>query len=282
MSQSGALTGGGSPGDQITFVTDSGSAVSVGNSIDLLGTAAQGLSFSGAGDTVTGTIADASTTQKGVAELATDAETIAGTANTVTVTPESLKAKLGTQTNHGVLVGAGQTAAITALAVGASNSILMGNTGADPTFTTTGTPYVTGISFDSGSNVLNNYVNAGTFTPTLQFGGASTGIAYSTQTGNYVRVGSLVYFTIELILTSKGSATGTARITGLPFVAAQDSIASIRFGIMTYAGWVAARVDQSGSAIGLDQTASAGSPVQWNDTNFANNSFLSISGCYMV
>jgi hypothetical protein len=276
-----SVTGGTTVGKTITGTT--GGALSpTGGNWNILGNATQGVSFSGSGSTLTGTVADATTTQKGVAELATDAETIAGTANTVNVTPESLKAKLGTQTNHGVLVGAGQTAAITALAVGANNSILMGNTGADPAFTTSGTPYVTGISFDSGTNTLSSYINSSSWTPVLQFGGATTGITYSTQTGRYTRIGNLVYFTCNVVLTSKGSATGTAKITGLPVAAGQLAIVQIRFGIVTFSGWVAARIDAGDSQIGIDQTASLGSPTQWNDTNFSNTSFFAVSGCYQV
>ena len=77
---------------------------------------------------------DATTTQDGVVELATDAEAIAGTDSVRAIVPTSLKAKLGTQTNHGVLVGAGTTTAVTALAVGITNQVLLGATGADPTW----------------------------------------------------------------------------------------------------------------------------------------------------
>ncbi len=50
-----------------TLTTDSGTATSVSNNIDVIGTAAQGISTSASGDTVTITIANATDTQKGVA-----------------------------------------------------------------------------------------------------------------------------------------------------------------------------------------------------------------------
>jgi len=78
--------------------TDAGSAIPVAHIINLLGTTAQGITTSGAGNTVTLTISDATETQKGVAELATDAESIAGANSTNIVVPTSLKAKLGVQT----------------------------------------------------------------------------------------------------------------------------------------------------------------------------------------
>jgi hypothetical protein len=61
-------------------------------------------------------------------------------------------------------------------------------------------------------------VGSGTtsWTPVLRFGGASTGITYTTQTGRYVRLGSLVFAFFEIRLSNRGSATGRASISGLP------------------------------------------------------------------
>lgn len=54
------------------------------------------------------------------------------------------------------------------------------------------------------------------WTPALAFGGASTGITYSTQVGRYYRIGSLICAFFNITLTSKGSATGAMTISGLP------------------------------------------------------------------
>ena len=54
------------------------------------------------------------------------------------------------------------------------------------------------------------------FTPVLKFGGATTGITYSSQLGRSVTYAGVVHEVwIDLILTSKGSATGSATISGL-------------------------------------------------------------------
>jgi hypothetical protein len=71
----------------------------------------------------------------------------------------------------------------------------------------------------SDANALDDY-EEGTFTPTLAFGGGTTGITYTTRTGRYTKVGRLVHITIVLLLSSKGSSTGSATITGLPLSAA--------------------------------------------------------------
>lgn len=136
-----------------TITGDAGGALSpTAGNWNILGTAAQGISTSGAASTLTLTIANATTAQKGVLTLATNAEAIAGADTTKAVTSDDLKAKLGTQTNHGVLVGAGTAAAVTALAVGTNGQILIGSTGADPVFATVGAG--TGISLTTGAGSL--------------------------------------------------------------------------------------------------------------------------------
>jgi len=106
--------------------------------------------------------------QAGVVELATDAEAIAGTASTV-INCTSLKAKLGDQTDHGVLVGSGTTAAITALTVGTDGQVLIGDSADDPVFaaiaSADGSIAITGGAGTldlSASGVLTTNVQTGT------------------------------------------------------------------------------------------------------------------------
>lgn len=57
---------------------------------------------------------------------------------------------------------------------------------------------------------------AGTFTPVLKFGGATTGITYGQQTGRWTKTGRLYTCEVAIVLSAGGSATGSATITGLP------------------------------------------------------------------
>ena len=66
------------------------------------------------------------------------------------------------------------------------------------------------------SELLSDY-EEGTWTPTVTFGGGSTGITYSTQSGGYVKVGSKVTVWFYLQLSNKGSSTGDSKIQGLPY-----------------------------------------------------------------
>ena len=77
-----------------------------------------------------------------------------------------------------------------------------------------------GIDFSAAGGDVLAYYDESTWTPTLVFGVGSTGITYSTRAGTYTRIGRTVTIRFEILLSSKGSSTGEASITGLPFSAA--------------------------------------------------------------
>ncbi len=54
------------------------------------------------------------------------------------------------------------------------------------------------------------------WTPSIAFGGGTTGILYSSQTGRYIKYGRMVYAFFAVVLTNKGSSTGAATLNGLP------------------------------------------------------------------
>jgi hypothetical protein len=56
----------------------------------------------------------------------------------------------------------------------------------------------------------------GTFTPGVAFGGGTTGITYTTQTGKYLQFGNIVLMTGAVLLSNKGSSTGAVTLTGFP------------------------------------------------------------------
>tara|TARA_R100001530_G_scaffold58152_3_gene42235 strand:- start:228 stop:1331 length:1104 start_codon:yes stop_codon:yes gene_type:complete len=58
----------------------------------------------------------------------------------------------------------------------------------------------------------------GTWTPTLLFGGGTTGQSYTTQAGRYTKVGNLVTVQCQLNVQSKGSSTGNITMSGLPWL----------------------------------------------------------------
>ncbi len=102
--------------------------------INIVGDTTKGVSLSGNAGTYTETItiADSTTSQKGVVALANNPETIAGTVTTKATTPDDIKAKLGNQTLHGLPYGAGTTAAVNWLAEASNGQIPIGSTGNAP------------------------------------------------------------------------------------------------------------------------------------------------------
>lgn len=61
------------------------------------------------------------------------------------------------------------------------------------------------------------HYSTGTWTPALAGSGGQSGQAYATQAGAYIKIGLLVYATGRLTMSTLGTVTGTARISGLPF-----------------------------------------------------------------
>jgi hypothetical protein len=162
----------GMPGIETVTGNDGLPAAGAGSpvNVNIVGNNTQGVNVTRtAADTETITVADATTTQKGVVELATNAETIAGTDSVRANTPASLAAKLGAQTSHGLAYGAGTAAAIAWLGEAANGQIPIGQTG--------GVPVLGNITSLDGSVTVTN--GAGTID--LSVVGNLSGTATSTN-----------------------------------------------------------------------------------------------------
>ena len=105
----------------------------------------------------------------------------------------------------------------TTVEYGRFNQFGLGLGGANPS-SGTGIAFPATQSASSDANTLDDY-EEGTWTPDLRFSNNSTGITYIVQLGSYTKIGRMVYFTVRISLTSKGSASGGAQIYGLPFAA---------------------------------------------------------------
>ncbi len=130
--------GGSTPVDSIEFIQGNDGINVPSNPsthiLFLLGDNIQGVDLSGNAGTYTETISmfDATTAQKGVVLLASNAETIAGTNTTKATTPDDIKAKLGAQTLHGIAYGNATTGVIQWLAEAMDGQIPIGDTGGVP------------------------------------------------------------------------------------------------------------------------------------------------------
>jgi hypothetical protein len=93
--------------------------------------------------------------------------------------------------------------------------------GGSTTATGTGIAFPATQSASSDANTLDDY-EEGTWTPTVTFGGGSTGQT-GTFAGFYTKTGNQVFATALINLTNKGSSTGTMAIGGLPFTSNSNS-----------------------------------------------------------
>lgn len=142
-----------------------------------------------------------------------------------------------------------------------------------------------GVTFDDGTNVLSAY-EEGTWTPVLEFGGGSTGITYTNQAGTYTRIGNLCFIFMRFTLSSKGTDTGNAIITGLPLVPASTTyIALSRYQNLTYGSGrdhMMGGITTSTSEIALVQVGDGNSVTSIDNTQFADTTQIYIQGMYRV
>jgi len=123
---------------------------------------------------------------------------------------------------------------------------------------------------------------SGTWIPDLQFGGAKVGITYSTQEGYYQKVGDWVSCVFRIVLTSKGTSTGAARIYGLPFTALSYVPVTVLFNKITYANQLMAGTIAANTYISLAEITEGGAYSFIRDTDFADDSILNGSVFYKI
>lgn len=130
-------------------------------------------------------------------------------------------------------------------------------------------------------------VESSTFTPYVAFGGGTTGITYSSQDGNYTIIGNRLFFDIRIVLTSKGTSTGSTTIKGLPYNTKNDSTYRVSPSVgymssVTYTGMIISWMNYNSTQINIMQITEAGSISALTHANFADGSFINVSGNYDI
>lgn len=128
------------------------------------------------------------------------------------------------------------------------------------------------------------YVEA-SWTPALTFGGAAVGLTYASRSGVYTRVGRLVHFHLSIVLTAKGSSTGTMAITGpTSLTAAGETPLSVRLNSMTsgVGDTMISAVIGGGSTTLLIQKTATGNTAELTEADFTDTSNIKLSGTYRV
>jgi hypothetical protein len=134
---------------------------------------------------------------------------------------------------------------------------------------------------------LTGYVE-GTWTPGLAFGGSATGITYGAQTGTYTKIGRIVLCQFHILLTSKGSATGAATLTGLPATPNASTASAGSGGAVGHYAALASLTGApqlygtAGSAVMNLADFGAAASANLADTNFTNTSEMDGSFSFFV
>lgn len=130
----------------------------------------------------------------------------------------------------------------------------------------------------------------GTWSPTILFGGLSTGVTYNLQVGQYFTISvdtqAWVFLNGFVVLTSKGTATGNAALGGLPFVLFNlpSGLMPVNFYLDTVsvaAGHVQGFIQPLQNVIQF-YDLSTGTSTALTDTNFTNTSLAMISAFYRI
>lgn len=135
------------------------------------------------------------------------------------------------------------------------------------------------------SELLNDY-EEGTWTIGLTFGGASTGMITSSNSGTYTKVGRKVTLNGYIALSNKGTATGAALITGLPFTLGSAnnnySAVSLYIASISFADYPMGYGNINTTNIILQEVTNAGVRSNLTEADFANNSEIIFSLTYSV
>lgn len=179
--------------------------------------------------------------------------------------------------------GTGTTITATQCSISSSNTNAI--TGA-------GTLNYSGINFIGTSKVINtttqSCANSGSFTPSIQFGGAAVGITYSINSGTYYRKDNTIFFNIIIVLTSKGSSVGTATLIGLPFASSSanisyDYVATILNITAASSTYFFFELANNATSMNIySGLSTSGGITTMTNTNFSNTTLIRVQGTYFV
>jgi hypothetical protein len=181
---------------------------------------------------------------------------------------------------------------IPATAIGASANRIAALNTTDIAFETGGAERAritaNGLTFNgdtAAANALDDY-EEGTWTIGITFGGASVGVTTLNNTGTYTKIGRQVTVNGRLSLTSKGSSTGSAEISGLPFTIGNTqsnySAPSFRLANISFTNVPQAFGLINGTSIALEEITILGADSALTNADFVNTSDIMLSFTYFV
>jgi hypothetical protein len=141
---------------------------------------------------------------------------------------------------------------------------------------------------DSGvwtKGFYNGTDQVGTWTPTLQCGGASVGFVQASSIGRFIKRGRMVWFHGEILLSTKGSSTGAVTIAGLPFTNLNGNFTPIACvglsGMSGLGGAIIGYIESNNTFVSLGTQAATGMTAM-TDTSLTNTSRMFFYGVYQT
>lgn len=196
---------------------------------------------------------------------------------------------LSAGSSGGTVISAPMKPVVQAASLAAALALLGGAPLASPALTGTPTAPTASPGTNTTQLATTAFVAASisapqSWTPALKFGGAAVGVTYGTQSGSYVQIGKLVFVEWLITLTSKGSSSGAATLTGLPVAAA---------GSTTGPGFATAFQNMSsisnpfafgvsGNLVTLSVSDGSTGQTNLTDTNFTNTTIFDGSAIYIA
>jgi hypothetical protein len=174
------------------------------------------------------------------------------------------------------------------------NQIITGNgilrTTSGMLYANSGIAFPASQSSSADPNVLDDY-EEGTWTPFWGSESTAPTVTYNTQLGRYVKIGSVVYFSVRLISSGSSGGTGNLTLDGFPFVSGPYGDAAPGFVSISFSyGWASGsnRVmtlgTQAGNSRRIAYTTYAGDTnVQTSATALAGATvYFNCSGWYQT
>jgi hypothetical protein len=132
-----------------------------------------------------------------------------------------------------------------------------------------------------GSAALEAYTAPTPWSPNLQFGGANVGLTYATQSGSAVLIGKMAVIGGRITLLTKGSSTGAASLSNLPYPVAPGINVSAHCSYYANMSGLSAVLGGYAGSSTLNFTGGGAANAQTvNETNFTNSSDIMFSLAY--
>ena len=140
----------------------------------------------------------------------------------------------------------------------------------------------------NGADLLTSFsdVENGSWTPVITFNNLSTGQSASLAVGRYTKTGSLITIWGIIILTAKGSATGTARLAGLPFTVRNNNDshapAVLNLDVVSSADSPQAVANPNSVVVSFTEITDAGAKTVLTEGNFSDTSRVEIQFSFTI